>query len=146
MGGAIPLLLLHTFVAWTGTAVSLFILPEGKMGTWSFHFTLLCHQHSTKTETWKISSPYNRSRRPREGVEVQLYSFLNLGARWGGWSTPRPGRFTPEQYPVPIVQEAKWAPGPVWADAENLAPTGIRSSDRPACRQPLYRLSYRAHQ
>ena len=28
--------------------------------------------------------------------------------------------------PVPIVQEAGWAPGPVWR-AENLAPTGIRS-------------------
>jgi hypothetical protein len=24
-----------------------------------------------------------------------LYSFSNLGARWGGWSTPRTGRFTP---------------------------------------------------
>ena len=23
-----------------------------------------------------------------------LYSFFNLGARWGGWSTPRPGGFT----------------------------------------------------
>jgi hypothetical protein len=32
---------------------------------------------------------------PEEGVEVYLYSFLNLGARWGGWSTSRPGRFTP---------------------------------------------------
>jgi hypothetical protein len=32
----------------------------------------------------------------------------------GGWSTPRPGRFTPGNDPVPIVQEAGWAPGPVW--------------------------------
>jgi hypothetical protein len=23
------------------------------------------------------------------------YFFFNLGARWGGWSKPRPGRFTP---------------------------------------------------
>jgi hypothetical protein len=29
--------------------------------------------------------------------------------------------------PVPIVQEAWCAPGPVWTGAENLAPTGIRS-------------------
>jgi hypothetical protein len=29
--------------------------------------------------------------------------------------------------------------------AENLAPTGIRSSDRPARSQSLYRLSYLAH-
>jgi len=28
-----------------------------------------------------------------------------------------------------MVQEAGWAPGPVWTGAENLAPTGIRSSD-----------------
>ena len=44
--------------------------------------------------------------------------------------------------PVPIVQEAEWAPGPVWTGAENLAPTGIRSPDRPASSQSLYRLSY----
>jgi hypothetical protein len=35
--------------------------------------------------------------------------------------------FTPWKDPVPIVQEAGWAPGPVWIVAENLAPTGIRS-------------------
>ena len=45
--------------------------------------------------------------------------------------------------PVPIVQEAGWAPGPVLTDAENLAPTGIRSPDRPARTESLYRLSYR---
>jgi hypothetical protein len=28
------------------------------------------------------------------GVEVKLHSFFNLGARWGGWSKPHPGRFT----------------------------------------------------
>ena len=29
----------------------------------------------------------------------------------GGWSTPRPGRFTPRKDPVPTVQEAGWVPG-----------------------------------
>ena len=43
-----------------------------------------------------------------------------------GWWTLRPGRFTPGKDPVPIVQEAGWAPGLVWTGAENLAPTGIR--------------------
>ena len=33
-----------------------------------------------------------------------------------------PGRFTPGKDPVPIVQEAGWAPGPVWTGAENLYP------------------------
>jgi hypothetical protein len=50
---------------------------------------------------------------------------LNLDARRGGWSAPRLGRFTPGKDPVPIVQEAGWAPGPVWRSAKNLAPTGI---------------------
>ena len=40
---------------------------------------------------------------PIRGVEVYLYSFFNLGARWGGWSTPRPGHFTPDKDPVCIV-------------------------------------------
>ena len=36
---------------------------------------------------------------PEGGVEVWLYSFFNLGVRWGGWSTSRPGRFTPQERP-----------------------------------------------
>ena len=35
---------------------------------------------------------------------------------------PRPDLFTPRKEPVPIVQEADWAPGLVWTDAENLTP------------------------
>ena len=35
--------------------------------------------------------------------------------------TPRP-LFTTGKDRVPIVQEAGWAPGPVWTGAENLAP------------------------
>jgi len=51
----------------------------------------------------------------------------------------------PGKDPVPIVQEAGWAPGPVWTGAQNLALSGIRSSDYPARSQSLYRLSYQAH-
>ena len=39
----------------------------------------------------------------------------------GWWSVSRPGRLTPGKVPVPIVQGAGWAPGPVWTGAENLA-------------------------
>ena len=53
-----------------------------------------------------------------------------------------PAAFTPKNDPVPIVQEAGWAPEPVWTGAENLAPIGIRSPDRPARRQSPYWLSY----
>ena len=36
-----------------------------------------------------------------------------------------PAAFTPRKAPVPIVQEAGWAPEPVWLGAENLAPPGF---------------------
>jgi len=67
--------------------------------------------------------------------------FLDHGTRrgWGVSITPRQ-LFTPGKDPVPIVQEAGWASGPVCTGAENLAPTGIRSLDRPARSQSLYRL------
>jgi len=57
---------------------------------------------------------------------------------------PRP-LFNPGKDPVPIVQEAEWAPGPVWTGAENLAPTGIGSLNRPARSQSLYLQRYLAH-
>ena len=41
-------------------------------------------------------------------------------------ATPR-SLYSPERDSVPIVQEAGWAPGPVWTGAENLVSTGIRS-------------------
>jgi hypothetical protein len=61
----------------------------------------------------------------------------------GGWLTSRPGRFTPSNDPLPIVQEVGRAPGRVWTGAENRALTGIRSPDRSARSESLYRLSYR---
>ena len=51
----------------------------------------------------------------------------------GGWvvsSTPRL-YFTPGKASVPIVQEAGWAPGPVWTGGKPCH-TGIGSPDRPA--------------
>jgi len=62
----------------------------------------------------------------------------------GGQPHP-PAASTPGKYAVPILHDAEWAPGPVWTGAENLAPAGIRSQDRPARSQSLYRLSYPAH-
>ena len=55
-------------------------------------------------------------------------------------STTRP-HFTPGKDPIPILQEAGWAPGPVWK-GENLVPTGIRSRTVQTVVQSLYRLSY----
>ena len=61
------------------------------------------------------------------------------------WSAARPGRtLPPGQDPVPILQEAGWAPGPVWTGGKSRL---HRDSipDRPGPSQSLYRLSYRAH-
>ena len=63
-----------------------------------------------------------------------------------GWvvsSTPQP-LFTSKNDPVPIVQEARWAPGPVWTGRKSR-PTGIRFPDHPAHSHSLYRLSYPAY-
>ena len=48
----------------------------------------------------------------------------------------------PGKDPASIVQKARWTPGPIWTGAENLAPTGIQSPDRPARSESLYRLRY----
>ena len=48
--------------------------------------------------------------------------------------------FTPDKNPVPILQETGWASEPVWIGEENFVPTRIRSPDRPACSESLYRL------
>jgi hypothetical protein len=61
----------------------------------------------------------------------------------GGRSTPRPGRFNPGKDPVPTLKKVGLAPAPVWTSAENLAPTGIWSPDRPARNESPYRLSFR---
>jgi len=61
-----------------------------------------------------------------------------------GWvdnATPRQ-LYPRETNPVPIVQEAGWAPGPVWTGDKNLVPTEIRSPERPVRSESLYRLSY----
>jgi hypothetical protein len=59
-----------------------------------------------------------------------------------GWvvsSTPRP-HFTPGKGPVPILQEAGWAPGPAWTGGKSL-PHWDSIPDRSARSQSLYRLS-----
>jgi len=63
-----------------------------------------------------------------------------------GWvvsSTPRP-HFTPGKDPVPILQVAGWAPGPVWTGGKSR-PHRDSIPNRPARSHSLYRLSYRAH-
>ena len=58
-------------------------------------------------------------------------------------STPRP-HITPGKERVPILQEAGWAPGPIWTGGKSR-PHRDSIPDRRARSQSLYRLSYRAH-
>ena len=63
----------------------------------------------------------------------------------GEWSAARPGRtLPPGKDPAPILQEAVWAPGPVWTGGKSR-PHWDSIPDCPACSQSLYRLSYPAH-
>jgi hypothetical protein len=60
------------------------------------------------------------------------YSFSTSTLDVGEWSASRPGRaFTPGKgAPVPIVQEAGWAPEPVWTqrlEEKSFAPAGDRT-------------------
>jgi hypothetical protein len=73
--------------------------------------------------------------------------FLNLGTRrrWCGRHNA-PAALPPGKDPVPIVQEAGWAPGPVWTCAKNLAPTGIFFLTFNSITYIFYLLHYRLHQ
>ena len=62
-------------------------------------------------------------RKPKSsvGAMVWLYSFFNLGTRWGGWSMSCPC----EKDWVPVVQEAGCVPWPVWVVWKILPPPGF---------------------
>jgi hypothetical protein len=83
------------------------------------------------------SDHYKGKVHPRTGNKgpegQQRYSSslsLILALDGGEWSIPCPCHFTPGKDLVPTVQQAGWAKGLVWKG--NLAPTVIRSPDRPA--------------
>jgi hypothetical protein len=67
---------------------------------------------------------------------VELYSFFNHGARWGGWSMPHPDRFNPEMT-RDLYTGGRVDPRAGLGVAENLASAEIRFPDRPARSQSL---------
>jgi hypothetical protein len=76
------------------------------------------------------------------------YSFTKSALDGGEWSASRPGRALPSRKgpPVPIGEEAGWAPEPVWTqriEEKSFAPSGDRNpiARRPARSQTLYCLS-----
>ena len=111
---------------------------ENRPCTTAFCKALLYRKKKVK---WSCYRP-GVAQRVRSGITL---IFHDRGTR-RGWvvsSTPRP-YFTCGKDPVPILQEAGWAPGPVWA-GEKSRPHWDSISDRPARSQSLYWLSYQAH-
>jgi hypothetical protein len=79
---------------------------------------------------------------PDAAIRCTASLTLNSNLDGGGCSTSCSGPFTPRKDKLLTVYEAVWATGTVWRGAEYLAPTGIRSSNRPAHSQPLHPLRY----
>jgi len=61
-------------------------------------------------------------RTAHRGIRGKALLFLHHGTRRGEVLASRPARFSPRKEPVPFVQEAEAALGPVWTGAEDLAP------------------------
>ena len=62
------------------------------------------------------------------GVQVQLYTFFNLGATCGGWSTPRSGLFTlakETRYPFHRRLDGPQGRSEHMWERENLLPTPV---------------------
>ena len=61
---------------------------------------------------------------------------------WVGGQNHAPAALPPGKTRSPLYRRLGGPPGPVWKVVENLAATGIRSPDRPARSESLYRPSY----
>jgi hypothetical protein len=75
---------------------------------------------SIKYKVLKVKfTPYIMRWRYRGEYSYSSTFYLTSALDRGGLSTPRPGRFTPGDDPIPFVYEAGWAPEPIWTGAEN---------------------------
>ena len=104
------------------------------------HFNSIIYNDKGKGKVF----PFQARCGPGMGRGIALL-FHNRGTRRGlvVSSTQRP-HFTPGKDPVPIVQEAVWAPGPTWTGGKSRSHRDS-ISDRPARSQSLYRPRYPAH-
>jgi hypothetical protein len=104
------------------------------------HISVVIKSHHRKSK----GKVHRRTGNEGPGGKCRYISTLSLTSALdrGGWTTPCPSHFTPGRGQVSIVQGAGWTSGPAWTSMENLAPTGVRSPDRPAHSKSLYRLSY----
>ena len=94
---------------------------------------------------YKAKFTLGRHEVPEKDYTISATLSLSLALHEGGWLKLRPNRFTPGKIDmVLIVLEAGWILGLVCTGAEKIALTWIRSPDRPAYSDSLYRLSHPA--
>jgi hypothetical protein len=87
------------------------------------------------------SSPVTRHGGAWGERRYSSYSFTTSALDVGEWSASRPGRALPPEkgLPVPILQEAGWAPEPVWTkrlEEKSSAPAGDRTPIARSTRGP----------
>jgi hypothetical protein len=90
-----------------------------------FYFLVFALKKSKKQSLY---TPWRRL----GGEGYSSYSITTSALDWGEWSESRPGRaLTPgKEPPVPIIQEAGWAPEPVWTqrlEEKSSVPAGDRT-------------------
>jgi hypothetical protein len=100
-------------------------------------------RHTSSTYAKKLKLSHNTLRRRLGGEEYSSYSFSTSALDAGEWSASCPGRaLAPEKGPPePIVQEAGWAPEPVWTQRLQEKSSCLRrgsNTDRPVV-QPVFR-------
>jgi hypothetical protein len=79
---------------------------------------------------WNHASIVYGFMQAQSGSRSIAFFFLTSALDDNGCVTPYPGWFTPAGNDhLPIVQEDRWVPGPVWTYVENLASTGIQFLD-----------------
>jgi hypothetical protein len=92
---------------------------------------------------YEESCPATRHEGTWGNTKYSSYSFTTSALEGGEWSASRPDRALPpgKRSPVPIVQEAGWAPEPVWAqmlEEKSFSPCRESNPDRPVV-QPVVR-------
>jgi hypothetical protein len=121
-------------------ALTIFIYTTTLVGTRYFLLLVLSTSASitfvVKNVKQSLYTPWRRLGERR----YSSYSFTTSALNGGEWSASRPGRALPpgKGPPVPIVQEAGWAPEPVWTqrlEEKSSAPAG----DRTPVVQPVVR-------
>jgi len=116
------------------------VLACGLLSHWTLVAGIILIHVKLKVK-WSRHRPGVAQRMGR-GIAL-LFHDRGIRRGWVFSSTPRP-HFTPRKDQVPVLQEAGWAPGPVWMGGK---PRPHRDSipDRQDRNHSLYRLSYRAH-